>query len=143
MANPWSDLAKAGAGAVAAIFALQLQKQSGKRGGARKATRGVFVIAVTWKFKSQADKDKLIRLWTPLAQYVATHEPNTLAYELSHSPDEPLTVFLYERYVKKSDWNVTHQSAQLYKDFFKQVEQEHLIASSDVKFYTESDIGFV
>ena len=57
----------------------------------------VWVIAVTWKFKSQADKDKLIRLWTPLAQYVATHEPNTLAYELAYSPDEPLTVFLYER----------------------------------------------
>lgn len=46
------------------------------------------------------------------------------------------------RYVNKSDWNVTHQSAQIYKDFFKQVDDEHLLASSDVQFYTESDIGF-
>ena len=57
----------------------------------------VFVIAVTWKFANQADKDKMIELWTPLAQYVAENEPNTLAYEMSFSTDEPLTVFLYER----------------------------------------------
>ena len=59
----------------------------------------VFVIAVTWKFKNQADKNKLIQLWKPLAAYVASHEPNTLAYEMSFSEDEPLTVFLYERYI--------------------------------------------
>ncbi|KAK9865830.1 hypothetical protein WJX84_000369 [Apatococcus fuscideae] len=140
MANPWLDLAKAGAGAAAAVFALKLQKA--QRGGPHKPTRKVWVIAVTWKFKSQADKEKLIKIWTPLAEYVAKHEPNTLAYEMSFSEDDPLKVFLYERYVNKSDWNVTHQSAQIYKDFFKQVDDEHLLASSDVQFYTESDIGF-
>ena len=55
------------------------------------------MIAVTWKFKSQADKEKLIKIWTPLAEYVAKHEPNTLAYEMSFSEDDPLKVFLYER----------------------------------------------
>ena len=47
------------------------------------------------------------------------------------------------RYRQKTDWTDVHQVSESYKNLFKHMNEEQLVASVDVKSYTELDYGFV
>lgn len=57
----------------------------------------VFVLAVSVKFETEADRDVFIELFKPLAKHVMEAEPETLSYELAIADTDPTKVIIYER----------------------------------------------
>lgn len=56
------------------------------------------MLAVRLKTETVEQRDEIIRLFTPLAQYVQEHESETLSYQLAIADTDPTLIQIYERY---------------------------------------------
>ena len=82
-------------------------------------------------------------MWRPLAEYVARHEPGTLAFEFCSDDTDPCKIMVFERYRTKDDYAKVHRSSQAFLDFKARLEL--LFARPPVvtgQSYYENDAGF-
>lgn len=57
-----------------------------------------FVLSVHLRFAQEHHKRQFISVWQPLAEYVKSREPATLAFELLEADTDPCHLMVYERY---------------------------------------------
>lgn len=71
----------------------------------------VFVLAVTVKFKKEADIDRFTEYWKPVAEHCKHNEPGTLSYKMMRSDKEPTQILILERYATKHDYLEVHKKS--------------------------------
>ena len=79
------------------------------------AANDVWVLAVTLRFKTSADKAEFREMFAPLAVYVRENEPATLSYVLSESDKDPKQVLILERYTTKAAYLDVHKVSPEFK----------------------------
>lgn len=106
---------------------------------------GVFILAVTLKFKNIAAKNSFNVGFAPLARYVADNEPHTLSYRLLQSDQDDLLVHIFERYSTKHDYAEVHKSSKEFLHF--RGELTAMAERGEVEIsgqsYTETSVGYM
>ena len=101
-------------------------------------------MTVNLTFINEADRDKYIEVWRPLADYVAKNESRALAFEFCIGRKDPCKVLIFERYISKEDYLDVHKSSPAYLEY-KAAEgalgKRGPIISSGTS-YLESNIGY-
>ncbi len=114
-------------------------------GPRKSAVEGAFVLGVSVKFQTIADKDNFKELIRPVADFVSKYELNTISYEVMESDKEPTQIYILERYKTKFDYLEVHRKGEAFLVFRGKFQE--LIASGkatlDGHSYIESNIGFV
>jgi quinol monooxygenase YgiN len=144
-----------GSGSGSTTMSNKAQDQTIRKSGSAVATpiqgevirhseqKNAFLLGVTIKFKTLDAKEEFKRMLLPLAQYVAQYEPNTISYEMCEADNNPLQVYMLERYKTKQDYLEIHRKAPIFLDFRAKLqamsEQYELSGQS----YIESNMGFV
>ena len=105
-----------------------------------------FSLLVTLTFDTDQSKQEFMALFAPLAEYVATHEPNTLAYQVLESDQNPLQILLLERYAdKQRDYLDTHKSSTAFSDFRAKLavmqETKQVVLSG--QSYVDGSVGYI
>lgn len=84
-----------------------------------------FTLLVSLTFDSLESKRRFTtELFPPMAAYVQTHEPKTLAYQLLESDQNDTRVMILERYRdKQQDYLGTHKLSAMFQTFRAQLSQ--------------------
>mmetsp|Transcript_4956 Transcript_4956/g.14371 ORF Transcript_4956/g.14371 Transcript_4956/m.14371 type:complete len:177 (-) Transcript_4956:304-834(-) len=105
----------------------------------------VFSLLVTANFDSVEHKDEFLKDFGPYAQYVKTHEPTTLAYEVLLSDKDPLQVLILERYQDKDHaYLQVHRSSDEFQAFrpkLKAMQDQGFVTLSGHS-YLDAGLGF-
>jgi quinol monooxygenase YgiN len=102
---------------------------------------GVFVLAVTMRFKTTSDYEKFVAIWTPVADHCRNYEPGTLSYEMMQSDKDPNQIMILERYATKDDYLEVHKKSAPFLTFRPQLAAlEPEIAGQS---YIESNVGYI
>ena len=99
-----------------------------------------FFLGVTISFLNAEDKATFKRLFNPLADYVRKYELSTLSYELYESDQNPLQIFILERYIDKAAYIDIHRTSKPFLLF--KSELEHLKVTVSGHSYIESNLVF-
>ncbi len=78
-------------------------------------------LAVTLRFKTDADKTEFKKNLQPYALYVQKNEPLTLSYILSESDKDSKQMHIMERYVNKDAYLNVHKKSPEFVTFRKQL----------------------
>lgn len=81
-------------------------------------------------------------MWRPLVEYVARHEPRTLAFEFCIADTDPCKVMVFERYLTREDYAEVHRSSQPFLDFKAKLEMLFDPPVVTGQSYYETDAGF-
>ncbi|KAK2076101.1 hypothetical protein QBZ16_001437 [Prototheca wickerhamii] len=109
----------------------------------------VFVLAVRLKTETVEQRDEIIRLFTPLAQYVQEHESETLSYQLAIADTDPTLIQIYERYdagaryASKAALTELHHSSEAYKTFKAAIAELPFPVEKSGQSYFEEAIGYM
>ena len=112
----------------------------------REAAVPAFSLLVTLTFDSDQSKQDFLLLFAPLADYVAANEPNTLAYQVLESDNNPLQVLLLERYAdKQRDYLATHKSSTEFVEFRAKLAtmQEAKQVALSGQSYVDGSLGYI
>jgi len=100
---------------------------------------------VTLSFDSVEYKEQFLNDIKPVADYVKSSEPDTIAYEMLLSDKDPLQVMVLERYLDKENayLNVHKSSAPFlaFRPKLKAMEENGHVSISG-NSYIDSGIGF-
>jgi quinol monooxygenase YgiN len=112
------------------------------RGSSKEPT---FSLLVTLQFSLAEHKEKFLRDFQPLADYVKVQELDTLAYEVLLSEKDPLQVMIMERYKDKDvAYLMVHKSSAPFLAFRPKLqamqEAGHVTISGNS--YLDSGVGF-
>ena len=104
-----------------------------------------FSLLVTARFETVEHKEEFLEDIKPLAEYVRTKEPDTIAYEVLLSDKDPLEVMILERYKdKKNAFVKVHRSSAPFLAFRPKLqlmqEKGHVTLSGHS--YLDSGVGF-
>ena len=108
-------------------------------------TTTAFSLLVTLVFQSTDDKDEFLTDIAPVADYVQRQEPDTLAYEVLLSDQDPLQVMILERYRNKDvAYLEVHKSSAPFLAFRPKLQamQEAGRVTVSGHSYLDSNIGF-
>lgn len=120
------------------------KSSSGARGGHRQSEhKNAFLLGVTIKFKTSEAKEVFRTMLKPLAEYVAKYEPNTISYELCEADNNPLQVYMLERYKTKTDYLEIHRKTPIFLEFRSKLQAMSDQYELSGQSYIESNIGFV
>lgn len=104
-----------------------------------------FLLSVTLKFKSSAEKNTFKKCFEPLADYVRLHEPKTLSYAYYDSDKDPNQGYIFERYVDKAAYLDIHKKSKDFIEFREKLSQ--MTAAGEVTIdghsYFETNLGFI
>lgn len=106
----------------------------------------VFSLLVTAKFDTIEHKTEFLAVFGPYAEYVKTHEPTTLAYEVLLSDKDPLQLLIMERYQDKDHaYLEVHRSSAEFLAFrpkLKAMQDQGFVELSGHS-YLDAGLGFV
>ena len=105
----------------------------------------VFSLLVTAEFGSVERKEQFLKDFKPLAEYVQSSEPDTLAYEVLLSDKDPLQVMILERYKDKENaYLKVHRSSAPFLAFRPKLQamQEKGYVKLSGNSYIDSSVGF-
>ena len=109
------------------------------------ASSPVFSLFVTINFDSVERREQFLEGIKPVAEYVQSSEPDTLAYEVLLSDKDPLQVLVLERYTDKENaYLKVHRSSApflAFKIFFQAMLNEGQLQISGHS-YLDSGVGF-
>lgn len=111
--------------------------------GSAKPFPKAWLLLINVDFESVEDRDAFISYFQPVAVHCALHEPRTLGYELSIDDKDPTKIFIFERYVTKYDWEVTHRDGKAFKALQAWMANSGLNATKSGRSYIEGSIGFM
>ena len=105
----------------------------------------VFSLLVTAQFDSIESKKQFLVDISPVAKYVRSSEPETLAYEVLLSDKDSLQVLILERYRDKENaYLKVHRSSAAFLEFRKKFQS--MMDKGQVKIsghsYLDSNVGF-
>lgn len=115
------------------------------RSSVTMATSPVFSLLVTLTFEAAEHKEQFLNDFKPLAEYVKSSEPDTLAYEVLLSDKDPLEVMILERYKDKENAYLTvHKSSEPFLAFRPKLQamQEKGLVKVSGNSYLDSGVGF-
>lgn len=75
------------------------------------------MVTVNLTFNNEADRDKYIDLWRPLAEHVSQNEPKTLAFEFCIGRKDPSKCLILERYISKEAYLEVHKTSAAYLQY--------------------------
>jgi len=105
----------------------------------------VFSLLVTAQFDTVERKEQFLEEIKPVAEYVQSSEPDTLAYEVLISDKDPCQVLILERYKDKDNaYLKIHKSSAPFLVFRKklQVMQDEGQITISGNSYLDSGVGF-
>lgn len=110
-----------------------------------RETTTPFSLLVTLQFSATEHKETFLKDIQPLAEYIKTSEPMTLAYEVLLSDKDPLQVLILERYQDKEVAFVqVHRSSEPFQAFRPKLqamqEAGHVTVSGHS--YLDAGLGF-
>lgn len=110
-----------------------------------RSQQPAFSLLVTLKFTDEVYKEEFLRDIAPVAQYVREHEPQTVAYEVLLSDQDPLQVLVLERYSdKEKAYLEVHKSSRAFLEFrpkLKKMQDDGFVDISGHS-YLDSGVGF-
>ena len=109
------------------------------------STSPVFSLLVTAQFDTVERKEQFLEEIKPVAEYVQSSEPDTLAYEVLISDKDPRQVLVLERYKDKDNaYLKVHKSSAPFLAFRKklQVMQDEGQITISGNSYVYSGVGF-
>lgn len=104
-----------------------------------------FSLLVTLQFTAVEHKEAFLKDIQPLAEYVKSSEPMTLAYEVLLSDKDPLQVLILERYRDKEIAFVqVHRSSEPFQTFRPKLQamQEAGYVTVSGHSYLDAGVGF-
>eukprot|EP00543_Licmophora_paradoxa_P008861 CAMPEP_0202459502 /NCGR_PEP_ID=MMETSP1360-20130828/36037_1 /ASSEMBLY_ACC=CAM_ASM_000848 /TAXON_ID=515479 /ORGANISM="Licmophora paradoxa, Strain CCMP2313" /LENGTH=112 /DNA_ID=CAMNT_0049080605 /DNA_START=44 /DNA_END=382 /DNA_ORIENTATION=- len=105
-----------------------------------------FNLLVTLKFTEEQYLQQFLDFVKPLCDYIKEEEPETLAYEVIMSDQDPLQCMLFERYADKENaFLKIHRSSKAFSDFRPKLKalQEAGHVQLDGHSYLDSMVGFI
>ena len=105
-----------------------------------------FSLLVTLKFSALEHREQFLNDIQPVADYVKTHEPDTLSYQVLMSDQNPLQVMIMERYKDKDNaYLKVHKSSAPFLTFRPKLKalQEAGHVTIDGHSYLDSNVGFM
>jgi len=86
------------------------------RPGVSEYPAGKFIWLAELTCKDEAAREEVLKVFSPLADYVEKNEQNTFAYMFLKSDDDPAKLAVFELYNEKRDlFEVHHKSAEFAK----------------------------
>lgn len=109
-----------------------------------KPTSSAFTLLVELQFTSESSRDNFFDAFGVLAEYIWTHEPDTLAYEVLQSSQNALTLVVLERYRHRAAYTDIHKSSEAFVAFRAQLQamQDAGEVAIDGQDYLDSGQGF-
>ena len=104
-----------------------------------------FSLFVTIEFSAEIFKEQFLKDIQPVAAYVKSHEPTTLAYEVLLSDQKPLQVLIMERYQDKEvAYLQIHKSSAPFLEFRPKLQrlQEAKQVTISGHSFLDSGVGF-
>lgn len=104
-----------------------------------------FSLFVTLQFSAEEHKETFLQDIAPLAAYIRNEEPDTIAYEVLLSDQDPLKVLVMERYKDKDNaFLKVHRSSPLFLEFRPKLKamQEAGYVTIQGNSFLDSGVGF-
>jgi quinol monooxygenase YgiN len=105
----------------------------------------VFSLLVTLNFEASEYKEQFLNDIKPVAEYVKSSEPDTVAYEVLLSDKDPLEVLILERYKDKENaYLKVHKSSEPFLAFRPKLQAMQEMGQVKVSgnSYLDSGVGF-
>ena len=106
----------------------------------------IFSLLVTLDFQSTDVKNQFLQDIQPVAEHVRNHEPDTLAYKILLSDQDPLKVMIVERYKDKDHAYLgIHKSSVPFLQFRQKLQtlQDNGQVTISGHSYLDSNFGFI
>ncbi|KAK9388850.1 hypothetical protein V1515DRAFT_614360 [Lipomyces mesembrius] len=102
----------------------------------------VFVLQVYFVVKP-GTREKVLGYMNEIAKDVWEKEDGCFSYYYAKSIDNPDKFMIFERYVDRPAWDVTHRAGAKFIEMFKRLDDEELVASRFIYECYESGVGFL
>lgn len=105
----------------------------------------IFSLLVTLQFTAEEHKQEFFKIVKPLADYIQSSEPETLAFEVMLNDKDPLQVMLLERYQDKENaFLKIHKTSAVFLEYRPKLQAMqdagHVTISGNS--YLDSGLGF-
>ncbi|VEU44626.1 unnamed protein product [Pseudo-nitzschia multistriata] len=132
--------------AIASSVSLRSSSSSASKSSASSSfSVPAFTLLVTARFDNLGHKQEFLEIIRPVAEYIRTGEPQTLAYEVLQSDKDNLEVVVLERYTDKENAYLTiHKSSPQFLAFRAKLKvmQEKGYVSISGQSFLDSGVGF-
>lgn len=111
----------------------------------REITSEAWVLTVTLRFKTVADKESFNGFFVPLSQFVRKTETGCLSYIVSESDKDPKQLLILERYINKDEYLKVHKTSKeflLFREKLAQMQAKGRVAV-DGQSYKEFGVGYI
>ena len=90
---------------------------------------------------NQIEKEDFAESFSKFVEYVATHEPRTISYELAQSDKVENELLIIERYVNKEAYKDFHRKSLEFTNFRAKLSK--MDVTIEGRSYFETNIGFI
>ncbi|KAK9370897.1 hypothetical protein V1509DRAFT_615139 [Lipomyces kononenkoae] len=102
----------------------------------------VFVLQVYFVVKP-GTREKVLGYMSEIAVDVLANEEGCFSYFYATSIDDPDKFMIFERYIDRDAWAVTHRGRAKFIEMFKRLDDEDLVVSRTILECSESGVGFL
>ncbi|KAK9238292.1 hypothetical protein V1525DRAFT_401624 [Lipomyces kononenkoae] len=102
----------------------------------------IFDLQVYFEVKP-GTREKVLGYMNEVAVDVLEKEDGCYSYQYATSIDNPDKFMIFERYVDRDAWAVTHRAGAKFIEMFKRLEDEDLVVKKTIYECYESGVGFL
>jgi quinol monooxygenase YgiN len=129
-----------GAALYHAVYFVGTKKlSSGRR---ERIPGNAWTLTVTLTFTSEEDQRRILEEWRPVTKYCADKEPFLHHYEVGRSDDDPLKVYIVERYESKEDYLTKHKTGEEFLKFRPKLMALQDAGKVKVEGFSYQELGY-